>query len=255
MQNLLLLAALFFSVALQAPGAFAASDTEGCNNYVPTEVDVKVQYDDVDYDYTTPMLKIRDLSEGGKGKDTLHSEAWPVGLSTGEMYFRVNSDMMKMRAGYSQTTCGQIKAIRVEFGFKDNKIYVAKEFPKRSCPFKIVLAHEEKHKAVDRAILEDYGDKIRVAMRDIATRIGVAQSASAIVVDDQINSAFNQAVDKLMRSVEDDLKDRQKGVDTKAEYQRVTDSCEGRTMEIVQQRLELLEETRPGITKVRQGSR
>ncbi|MDX1922088.1 MAG: hypothetical protein SFW65_03035 [Alphaproteobacteria bacterium] len=234
---------------------FAASNTEGCNNYVPTEVDVKVQYDEVDYDYTTPMLKIRDLSEGGKGKDSLHSEAWPVGLSTGEMYFRVNSDIMKMRAGYSQTTCGQIKSIQVEFGFKDNKIYVAKEFPKRSCPFKVVLAHEEKHKAVDRALLEDHSEKIRIAMRDIAKKIGVVQSASAVVVEDQINSVLNQEVNKLMRGVEDDLKERQKEVDTKEEYQRVTDSCEGRTMEIVQQRLELLEESHPGITKVRQGSR
>ena len=252
MQNLILLVAIVFSIAVHAPQAFAASDTEGCNTYVPTEVNVKTNYDEVLYDFTQPMLKIRDLSERGKGKDNLHSEAWPVGLSTGEMFFSVTSDIMKMRTGYSQTTCGQIKAIHVEFGFKDNKIYVAKEFPKRSCPFKEILGHEEKHKAVDRTILDEYTDKMRIAFRDAAKKIGVVQSSSASVIDDQLNSAFNQAVDKISRQIEDDLKDRQKEVDSKEEYQRVTDSCDGRTMEIVNQRLEILEESHPGITKVHQ---
>ncbi len=252
MQNLLLLVAIVFSITVHAPQAFASSDAEGCNTYVPTEVDVKTDYDEVLYDFTQPMLKIRDLSERGKGKDNLHSEAWPVGLSTGEMFFSVTSDIMKMRTGYSQTTCGQIKAIHVEFGFKDNKIYVAKEFPKRSCPFKEILGHEEKHKAVDRAILDEYTDKMRIAFRDAAKKIGVVQSSSASVIDDQLNSAFNQAVDKISRQIEDDLKERQKEVDSKEEYQRVTDSCDGRTMEIVNQRLEILEESHPGITKVHQ---
>lgn len=254
MRNFLLLIAIVFSFAVNGPQAFAASDVEGCNNYVPTEVDVKTQYDEVEYDLTQPMLKIRDLSEGGKakGKDALHSEAWPVGLSTGEMFFSVTSDIMKMRTGYSQTTCGQIKAIHVEFGFKDNKIYVAKEFPKRSCPFKEVLGHEEKHKAVDRAILDEYTDKVRIAFQDAAKKIGVVKSSSSSAIDDQLNSAFNQAVDKIGRQVEDELKSRQKEVDSKEEYQRVTDSCDGRTMEIVNQRLEILEESHPGITKVRQ---
>lgn len=230
------------------------AQTDGCGNYVPTEVDVHPEYDDVVYDFSTSMMKIRDLSDvaGDHTKNTLHSEAWPVGLSTGEMYFRVTIDIMKMRSGYSQMTCGQIKAAHVDFGFKDNKIYVAKEFPKRSCPYKEVLAHEEKHKTVDREIVEEYIDKIKLALMEASQKIGVVKSGSASVVEDQINSAFNQAVNKLGKDIEEVHAARQKEVDSKEEYQRVTDSCDGLTMETVQQRLEMLEATHPGITKVRQ---
>ena len=96
-------------------------------------------------------------------------------------------------------------------------------------------------------------DKIRNAFRESARKIGVVASASSTVIDDQLNSAFNQVVDKISKQLEEELKNRQKDVDSKEEYQRVTDSCDGRTMEIVNQRLEILEETRPGITKVREG--
>lgn len=249
--------ALFAVLALSMQLASAAhADADGCNDYVPTVVTVQPVYDETVYDFTLPMMEIKALAESGKekAKGSKHAEEWPVGLSLGEMYFSVSRDIMKMRPTSTQITCGQIKAVQIEFGFKDNKILVAKEFPKRSCPYREVLGHEEKHKAVDRRLVEEYAEKIKTVFLDVSRKIGVVRNATSAIVDDQIDSAFSQAVSKLTKEIETEHVERQKDVDTKEEYQRVTDSCEGQTMEIVNQRLNLLEDTHPGSTGRRRSS-
>ncbi len=234
--------------------ARASANDEGCST-LPAMIDVQIQYDDVVYDTTTPMLRIRDLSLVEKKDGAKHSkqtEAWPVGLATGEMFFNLNSSMIKKRSDTSAIICGQIKSLTAVLGFKNNKIYVAREFPKRSCPYREVLKHEEKHKTVDRELLQEYAEKIKQALADVCKKIGTVKSSSSAIVDDEINSALNQAVQKLTRELDEDHTERQKQVDSKEEYQRITDSCDGQTMDVVRQRLDLLETSRPGSTRATQ---
>ncbi|NDE90469.1 MAG: hypothetical protein EB059_04930 [Alphaproteobacteria bacterium] len=246
-QSYLLALLVVISLWGMHPGNLLAA-SEGCNNYTLTDIDVQPIFDTIEYDFSKPMLTIKELSE--KGKDGMHSEAWPVGLSTGEMYFRVATDTYKVRTGHNTFICGQLKAIHIEFGFQNNKIYVAKEFPKRSCPFRQVLGHEEKHKAVDRAILEKYSELARATFAETSKTIGVVKGASPTEIDDKISAAVNEQIEKISKEIKDDHSARQRDVDSKEEYQRVTDSCEGQTMQIVKQRLDLLETSYPGITKV-----
>ena len=246
------------SIALLLPmlqafcGAPAFAAAEGsCNGYVPARIDVQVFFDPVDYQYYTPMLAIRKISNDGK--ENGQSEAWPVGLSTGQIYLKATTDILKMRSGYSQTACTQIKAMRVQFGFKDNKIYVAREFPRRSCPFRQVLEHEEKHKNVDRSILKDYQDRLRADFAAFAMEIGVLRGGGG-GAERQIDAMLKDRLDKLSQELQSERRARQGQVDSEEEYQRIQDSCDGQLMEVVQQRLDLLEETYPGISKPEAGS-
>jgi hypothetical protein len=238
--------ALFLAITLTAWPSHA--QTDGCGSYTPTVIDVQPIYDDIVYEFYTPMLKIKELSEQTTGASK--GEQWPVGLSTGEMYFSVTTDTSKMRGTYSKVTCGQVKAVHVQLGFKDNKIYVAKEFPRRSCPFKTALKHEEHHKAIDRAILETYTEQAKQIFADTAQKIGVIRSSAPQLIDDQIHAAISDATERLTKAMQDDHAAQQRAFDSKEEYQRVSDSCDGRTMETVRERLNLLEQTRPGITRV-----
>ena len=231
--------------------AMASEDTEGCSAYVPTVINVQPQFDETEYDYTTPMLQIKDLtnSKTEEVKGSKHSEEWPVGLSIGEMFFNINFDKLKMMSPNSQISCGQVSKVSVVFGFKNNKIYVAKEFPKRSCPFREVLRHEEMHKSVDRKITDEYTKKMQIALADLTKKIGMVKGSSPTIVDDKIDSIMNQSIRKITQEIDEVHIERQKKVDTKEEYKRVTDSCDGQTMEIVRSRIQILEETHPGITK------
>ncbi|MBI3419976.1 MAG: hypothetical protein HY053_07590 [Proteobacteria bacterium] len=245
MRFLLFFAIICFAASL-SPARLSA-DTLGCNEYIPARIDVKPLFDDVDYDFSQPMIKIRTLSE--EGETGVQSESWPIGLSVGQLYMRITINIFKSRTAYDPSTCSQIKAIHVELGFVNNKIYVAHELPKRSCPYKGVLAHEEKHKAVDQQLVEEYTEKAQTFFDDAAKAIGVLRNASGTAAETQINDLLNQAMDQFTHQMEEERKKRQKEVDSAEEYARVTAACEGHLMEIVQQRLELLEEMYPGVTK------
>jgi hypothetical protein len=225
----------------------AASPTYGCNDYAPATINVKPVFDDVEYDSTQPMLKIRDLA--ASGTTGTQSESWPVGLASGQFYLSVTKDIFKTRSSYDPTTCGQIKAIHVEMGFAKNTIYIAKEFPRRSCPYKIVMGHEEKHKAVDRQLLKEYSEKAKSFFARAAETIGVIRNGSGAALDNEMGENISRAMDQFSQEIEDERKSRQKEVDSSEEYARVSAACSGNLMAIVNERLAILEETSPGITK------
>lgn len=235
---------LTFLIAAMAVPAQAENRLNGCPNLVPAKIDVIATYDPLTYDFKTPMLGIKKLID--EKKVDSHSEQWPIGLSTGMLYFNVTTDVYRMRAGYDQFTCGQVKAMKVEMGFRDNTVYVAKELPRRSCPYKTVLAHEEKHVAVDQQLLEEYTDKVKVYLAKAAEEAGMKRMISAPAIDEQLNEIMNAHINYISKQMEDERKQRQAAIDSEEEYARVSASCDGQTMEIVQQRLNLLEETTPG---------
>jgi hypothetical protein len=70
----------------------------------------------------------------------------------------------------------------------------------------------------------------------------------------QIDAMLKDRLDKLSQELQSERRARQGQVDSEEEYQRIQDSCDGQLMEVVQQRLDLLEETYPGISKPEAGS-
>jgi hypothetical protein len=244
-----LLTALFFAMvgAMAGVPACLKAATSPCNEYRPAVITVNPIFQEVKYDYQQSMMKIRQMADEGAGGH--HSETWPVGLAAGQLYLRVNSSIFKNRTSRDPNTCGQVKSILVEIGFLNNIIYVAKELPKRSCPFKTVLEHEEKHKAVDQKLLEEYTEKAREFFQKGADEIGMIRHPAGAAIDAQVNSYMNDAIEYFSKELENDRKQRQKEVDSPEEYQRVERACGGQLMDIVRDRLALLEATYPGITK------
>jgi hypothetical protein len=244
LKTALLLSAL---IAFGPADAFAAR-RDRCNDYLPAKINVQTFFDPVDYQ-STPMLKIRAVEQ--KINHEGRPEAWPVGLSTGELYLQVTTDVFKMHSGTDNFNCGQVRAITVRFGFKDNTIYVAKEFPRRSCPFRTVLEHEEKHKTVDRAILEEFSKQMETRLKDVAEDIGMLQVPVNTAVDQQISDRLHMEVDKITQEIQEARGTRQSDIDTTEEYERISQSCDGQLREVVNDRLELLELSSPGITQFR----
>lgn len=232
---------------LFAPAPLLAAATLGCAEFVPATVEVKAVFEDVTYETAHPMLKIRDMSEDAANGS--QSESWPVGLAVGQFFMNVVKDVYKIRSATDPSTCGQIKAIHIEMGFMNNKIYVAKEFPKRSCPYKTVLAHEELHKEVDRQLLEEYAAKARTYFADAAAGVGMVRSGSGSAIEAQIGEHMDRAMDSFSNEMESERKRRQKEVDSNEEYARVSAACEGNLMQIVSDRIGVLESSYPGLLK------
>lgn len=238
----LLFAALVSAILLLPPSLHAAPRNGGCSASVPAQIYVEPIFDPIELDIKTSMTEISQLVE--EKKEDGRAEQWPVGLASGMLVFDVTTDIYKMRGGFDQFTCGQVKAITVKMGFKNNRIYVAKELPRRSCPYKTVLEHEEKHKAMDQELLDEYVEKVRVFLQNTAEDIGIKRHVSAEAVEEQIQGIVNEKINFISREMEKERQRRQQKVDSEEEYTRVSGSCDGQLMELVQQRQQMLEMNR-----------
>ncbi|HVY12060.1 MAG TPA: hypothetical protein VHB73_00685, partial [Alphaproteobacteria bacterium] len=202
--------------ALLTPGALLAQTSGACGPYRPTVIEVAPVFQDVDYEFRQPMMKIKEVAE--QASNGAQTESWPVGLSVGQLYFRLNTDIYKSRTPNDPAVCAQVKAVHVEMGFVNNVLYVAREFPKRSCPFKVVLEHEEKHKSVDRQLLDDYAVKAKDVFARAAADIGMLRNPSGEAIERLINAGLNSAMESFSAEMNDERKKRQKEVDTSEEY-------------------------------------
>ncbi len=214
-----------------------------CSDGAAAIVTVTPTFDDVSYDFRESMMTIRQLASSGGVKNSQHVE-WPVGLSAGELAVRLNSQFQSKRNPYDNSICGSIRGLQIEIGFTKNIIYVAKEFPSRSCPFKEVLAHEEKHKAVDRAMLDEFAAKAQTYFEDVVKTMGVIQENDPARIEAEFNQRLNVKLNSFVEEMNATRILRQQGVDSPEEYKRVSAVCDGQVNDIVVQRLQLIEDTR-----------
>lgn len=110
----------------------------------------------------------------------------------------------------------------------DPIVYVSREFPPGSCYHTAVLQHEQKHVAVDRALMSMFAPELQTAIQKIAQEKGrkgpiqkaQLESASRIMqkdVEDELN--------KMMDNLSTVRKARQAQIDTPQEYMRVQNLC------------------------------
>jgi hypothetical protein len=233
---------LVFSLGLAAP-ALAGINPAECGSPPATVVNVEPVFDDVQYEFYKPMTYIKSMADA----DSPHHqrEQWPVGLSTGELFVRMATEIQTrhMRAGTA--SCGSLKSVTVRLGFTNNTIYVAKEFPRRSCPHRTVLQHEERHKMVDRQLLEEYAEKVRYMFGNLSQQLGILADTSSGMVEAEFNGRLNTELKKFTDAMSAERARRQAAVDTETEYARVSASCDGQLMEVVNQRLDLIRSSEP----------
>ncbi|MBI1273551.1 MAG: hypothetical protein GC131_05665 [Alphaproteobacteria bacterium] len=159
----------------------------------------------------------------------------PVGLATSELITDIRYDISvvdNMR-GYA---CGQITSLRLDVGFRDNTIYVAREIPRRSCSYKEVLEHEHKHVTTDERFLSEAMPRIKKYMKAALAEIGHVQAASRADMEEMFNQKMNLYMKELINNMSRERQILQGNVDTPEEYRRITYSCDGQLIEILRMR-------------------
>lgn len=227
-QRLLCLA---FSLWLLSPQPLAASGLQGCGGAGATIIRVTPVDDETRYDNSQSIGAMRELANQGNGS----GESWPVGLATSKPFFSMNSEMVHLTKPSQQLACTWLKAVTVEMGLADNKIYVTSAFPPDSCPYNTVLEHEEKHKAVDRQVLQEYLPQMQQMLETVTASIGIIHTLDIAEAEAAITRQLNEALDQFSKTMEADRTRRQQAVDSPEEYQRIGTSCHGELAAILGQ--------------------
>lgn len=124
--------------------------------------------------------------------------------------------------------CLRPSAISPRLKVLKHVIYIAREFPKGSCEYRSVLAHERRHAAINTELRNAFAEGLRRAFDNAAQRLRRARPIAAADFD-RVARRELARWKRLFRRIEADhsrgLSGRQARIDTAAEYLRVQRSC------------------------------
>ncbi len=178
----------------------------------------------------TRMVETKSIAELGQHKaDTIspygqHVEQLVFGLHEGTLGLSASTQIGYRVYKKLGVSCLYYDSVDVEIRLNP-LIYVVKELPPESCAYQAVLAHEEKHTAVDRAIVKKYAPLIGKEVQDAvnnAGAIGPYPTADAPAVQDRMIRHIRTAVSALELQMTEEQSRKQQDVDSLEEYQGVS---------------------------------
>ncbi len=141
----------------------------------PFNVEVKVEFPEVNLDHTRSIAELGKISGSGHQRRIL-------GLMKPDFRLRSLPRSEGMTSG--GRFCFWISGFEVVLRYSQIDVYVAREYAEGSCPYDAILAHEMEHVSVARANAEAFAPKIREALEGgsvptAQTPIIVASAADA----------------------------------------------------------------------------
>jgi hypothetical protein len=207
----------------------AHAQTHDCNAYPDIPVNVTPIFEEPKVDLSVDMLGIRRLTN-----DTAHGigENIPLGITRYRPFveFRVPVKTTTFPDG---TSCAEIERADVTIGYKEVTIYIANDVPQGTCGFDEIMAHEHKHIAVNRQILQDYVPIIRDSLRDYLRTNGVFYEQDHDFALHLLHEKIQDILNQLGGQMVQDNVTRQRQVDTPQEYRRLSDACNGQLQSVI----------------------
>lgn len=137
---------------------------------------------------------------------------------------------MELAARYLRQADGRVCAVAdrvtIVLAHVEHAIRIAEEIPPQGCLWREVLAHEQRHVAVNRATLAQAEQALRGAVTDWARR-ATARAANAEAATGQLQAGLRQAVEPHLAAMRRARLEGHGRIDTAAEYDRLARVCPG----------------------------
>ena len=137
---------------------------------------------------------------------------------------------MELAARYLRQADGRVCAVAdrvtIVLAHVEHAIRIAEEIPPQGCLWREVLAHEQRHVAVNRATLAQAEQALRGAVTEWARRASV-RAANAEAATGQLQAGLRQAVEPHLAAMRRARLEGHGRIDTVAEYDRLARICPG----------------------------
>lgn len=205
MKKRTIISAVFMSSFL---GWIPAHAQAACPRVAAPQISVRIDDPGARVTSTKSLRQINALagSHGLARKGTVVLGMTEIKLSSGVKVRYVGS-----RSG--QSTCVSVAKMEINFGLKQHKVHLPREYKRGSCQFNVVLRHEMAHVDVNRRSVRKYATALKNEMRSALRRGGAVAASSMIkgqniqavriqkVIDDNV-SRFNEEVTKLHDAID-----------------------------------------------------
>ena len=241
-----------FLLCIYPLGAFAQSDPIGAKiNQIagqggPTDphmcedtsspIPIMIQpiFDEPHYDYNEDIGALQQLAHDAKHNVHGGHEGLSLGLTQYRPFlgFRVPVNTLQFPDG---TGCARVEKVEVEIGYKDVVVYIPRNVPQGSCGFNEVMGHEQKHIAVNRALLQEYVPIMQDRLQEFLRTHGLIRERDTSYAVKLMNEQLQAILDDVSNQMVQENSRRQQLVDSPQEYARVSAACNGQLQQDVRQ--------------------
>ena len=211
------LCAMALAAILHATSAWA---TDECDRLPLPAVAVRRLDEPVSLDTTYGYKSLKVL---GAALARPENQVLGLTLATSRVNFEIKTSSYVDHTGSWECSSPQITVI---YGFSPMTVYVAKEFPKGSCPYNEVYQHELRH-------VKTYQDHLVTIEKDLADTLRqrfatgsiwrAPKGQTRLMLEKEMNERWLPFIKREIERVES----AQKLIDTPEEYARVSGACGG----------------------------
>ncbi len=214
-------AALAAALLAAGPALSKAAAGPGCEGSpdIPYDIDLKID--------TPPASVHHDRASAQLGRMGPHGPGGRVlGLASAgvDFHWRVGFEWRAQ----GDASCFWVRWARLSVRLPSPEIYVAREYPRGSCQYRAILAHEQDHFRASRELINRYLPRLRWVLTSLRIPTGrrpiLVESAAAAKAE--VRALMQELAEPLFREISEALRKHQAGLDSRASYKRLFAQCD-----------------------------
>ena len=151
------------------------------------------------------------------------------GVTRGQIQFKYNLDFSETEEIELRQACVRTKSAHITVTYTPT-IYISSNVAKGTCRYAATLDHEMKHVRVDLDAIHEFLPDIEKAAANALRRAQTTEPISSRQVDklrDDISEKLSKALDEQTDALQQTRTSRQRKIDSRAEYERLSNACAG----------------------------
>jgi hypothetical protein len=233
--SFILTALLILSLPLAVSAAYAAKDPclqlEQESSF--PEINFSISHENLSHNEHETISNLqRRVQNPATGGATLKADHLPLGAMEANIKTSFNMGTAQIRLSNGQG-CVAITSAQITLTFANPTIYMARELPRGSCIYREVLAHENRHVAVDKQLSSEYEYNLRNRVEAELRTIGILRGNSVEHASSQLQTLVQARLQPIFAEFIAERERRQALVDSADEYERISKSCKGQAQDIL----------------------
>ncbi len=121
--------------------------------------------------------------------------------------------------------CVTLKEVKGRINYESLTVFVARDYKKGSCQYKVVLDHEMEHVAIFRKVFNKHVPRIRRKMEVVARSMRPFWVSRVERAGKEMEKRLNAALKPLVNAMEREKVKKNAAIDTETNYRKITARC------------------------------
>jgi hypothetical protein len=150
------------------------------------------------------------------------------GVTLAEHEFKMDYQVGGLQHPNQDGFCVWVDSINVSFSYAQMDVYISSQYPEGTCPYQVILNHENQHVAIDQRVLAKYRAVVERALRKSRVIPTKAHPMSVVSMNNGkaiIDARLNRIVNPILAAYKKEITRENGKIDTPVNYRRTQALC------------------------------